>query len=91
MNNLPVIREEDEKNIDEVDEKLDEFVFINDFNYYGLFMKIGEKKSKKMVHYLMGKILRFGNDYNNPQRLMEMDRLKDMKDPYKRAFNKDYM
>ncbi len=64
---------------------------IGEYMYYDLFVKLGEKKSKKMVHYLIAKVLTFANDYDNPERVKHMDKLKMLKPHYKRAFNKDFI
>ena len=64
---------------------------VKDFMYYDLFMKIGEKKSKKMIHYIFAKVMTFGSDYKNKDRIAHMDKLKEMKPHYKRAFGKEFI
>ena len=64
---------------------------VNDFMYYDLFQKLGEKKSKKMVNYIFAKIIAFGGDWENEERIKHMDKLKVMKPHYKRAFGKEFI
>ena len=64
---------------------------INEDNYEELFKKIRYKKSKRLVHYLMNKIVMFGNDYNNPKRKVIINKLLVMKKPYKKVFDEDFI
>ena len=58
-------------------------------DYEGLFNSIGFKKSKKLVSYLMNKVILFKSDYKNPNRLDLMKQLKDMKPIYEKVFHQD--
>ncbi len=74
-----------------IDEDTETKEDVEGFMYYDLFMKMGEKKSKKMIHYLFAKIIAYGSDWENEERGKHMDKLKIMKPHYKRAFNKDFI
>ncbi len=64
---------------------------VKDYMYYDLFMKLGEKKSKKMVNYIFAKVMKFGSDWENEERKKHMEKLQDMKPHYKRAFGKEFI
>ena len=82
---------DDEKNNDtmNIDDNF-EFV-INEDNYEKLFKKLKFIQSKKLVHYLMDKVVLFGNHYQDPKRLKIMRQLKMMKKPYKKVFDEDFV
>ena len=82
---------DDEKNNDTLNIDNDFQFIINEDNYEKLFNKLRFKKSKKLVHYLMDKILMFGNDYNNPKRKVIINKLLVMKKPYRKVFNEDFI
>ncbi len=82
MDDFIIIDEDNELKINEE---------VEDYRYYDLFLKLGEKKSKKMIHYLFAKVIAYGNDYENKQRKSHMEQLQIMKPHYKRAFNKDFI
>ena len=61
-------------------------------NYEELFVNIGYKRSKKLVNYLMAKVInKYKEDYTNPERLHLMNQLRDMRIPYRNVFNKDML
>ena len=57
--------------------------------YNKLFKDLGYEKSHRLVMYYQKKVLDFGDDFNNPKRLIFMKTLKEMKEPYERIFKKD--
>ncbi len=80
---------------------MDDFIIIDEdyetkedednFRYYDLFIKLGEVKSRKMIHYIIAKVLEYGVDYKNEERIKHMEKLKTMKPHYKRAFGKSFI
>ncbi len=71
---------------------MDDFVIIDEDNeYYDLFIRLGEKKSKKMINYLFAKVIAFGEDWENEERKKHMEKLKIMKPHYKKAFGKEFI
>ena len=59
-------------------------------NYEELFVNIGYERSKKLVNYLMAKVInKYKEDYENPKRLHLMGQLRDMGEPYRNVFGKD--
>ena len=58
-------------------------------NYEDLFNNLGFDRSKKLVHYLIAKVLKFDTDYSNPKRLHFIEQLKDMTIPYYTVFGKN--
>ena len=64
---------------------------IQGFMYYDLFKKLGEKKSKKMIHYLFAKVISYGDDFENKERKEHMKKLKELKPQYKKAFGKEFI
>ena len=58
-------------------------------NYEDLFNNLGYERSRKLVNYLMMKIMRFNTDYSNPDRLYLVESLKDMSIPYYTVFGKN--
>jgi hypothetical protein len=82
---------DDEKNNDTLNID-DNFLFvINEDNYEKLFRKNKYIKSKKLVHYLMDKVVLFGSHYQDPKRLKLMYQLTTMKKPYKKVFGEDFV
>ncbi len=80
---------DDEKNNDTMNID-DNFMFIiNEDNYEKLFKKLKYLQSKKLVHYLMDKVVLFGAHYQDPKRLKIMRQLKMMRNPYKKVFDED--
>ena len=59
-------------------------------DYEELFKNLGFVKSKKLVNYLMYKVMKI-KDYKNPERRHIMNQLHDMKMPYRNVFNKDFI
>ena len=57
--------------------------------YEKLFKDLGYEKSHKLVLYYQKKVIDFGDDFKNPKRLIFMNTLKDMKEPYEKIFKKD--
>lgn len=53
-----------------------------------LLSNLGEEKSKKLMGYLMDKVILFGVDYTNPERMFFIERLHQFKEPYKQLFGK---
>ena len=91
IENYVIPETDDEKNNDTMNVD-DDFQFvINDENYEKLFKKLKFKKSKKLIHYLMNKIMLFGNNYNNPKRKKIIRRLQTMKKPYRKVFDEDFV
>lgn len=82
-------KDDSKTNIDTTYHNDDFNVILSDNDYYYLFNKLGYEKSKKMVNYLMAKVMSFGGDYRNPSRLKIMNKLKIMKPIYEDVFNKD--
>lgn len=70
------------------DDEKDDYKEDPEENYEDFFRKQGEQKSKKLCCYLMDKVLLFGTDYRNPQRIIIMNRLKILKRDYEKVFNK---
>ncbi len=58
-------------------------------NYEELFTNIGYERSRKLVNYLMNKVVNFDIDYENPKRLHLVEQLRGMKIPYRNVFGKD--
>ena len=58
-------------------------------NYEDLFNNLGLERSRKLVNYLIAKVLKFDTDYSNPERLHLMSQLKDMTIPYFSIFGKN--
>ncbi len=82
---------DDEKNNDTLNIDNDFEFIINEKNYEKLFRMNKYIKSRKLVHYLMDKVLLFRNDYNNPKRLKLMRKLNMMKKPYYKVFGEDFI
>ena len=82
---------DDEKNNDTMNIDNDFQFVINEDNYEKLFRKLRFKKSKKLVYFLMDKILLFGNDYQNPKRKVIINKLLVMKKPYRKVFDEDFI
>ncbi len=64
---------------------------LDENNYEELFTNIGYKRSKKLIDYLMMKVMKFDKDYTNPKRLYLIEQLKDMREPFNKIFNRDFI
>jgi hypothetical protein len=60
-------------------------------DYELLFNSIGFNQSKKIVYYLMDKVLLMGEDYTNPKRLDLINQLKKMRPIYNTLFKTDFI
>jgi len=60
-------------------------------NYEHLFLKMGKVKSKKLMSHIMDKIVLFGIDYKNIERIKLINKLKEMKTPYERVFGESFI
>lgn len=60
-------------------------------NYKELFENIGYKRSKKLVHYLMQKVInKYKEDFDNPKRLYLIEQIRDMREPFNNVFKRDF-
>ena len=87
MSDLKIIDEEEEEKFEIIYGDSDD---SKSSDYYHLFISQGEKKSNKLVNFIMAQVVNnYGEDFNNPERLSKMKTLRLMREPFKRAFGKE--
>lgn len=62
---------------------------VKEEQFETFFENQGYHKSRRLVEVLKHKIMKFDEDFDNPERLYFITQLRDMKKPFKKCFGKD--